>query len=80
MLEAGNEAAHGGNGIADPAVIVMMQRKRHDIYEYKALFLDLYRFDIPEKYQVLPAKLQQTLNHYASIHAGKGIHGGLGTE
>lgn len=79
-LEQGNEAAYGGNGIADAAVILSLERKVIDVESYRALFLDMYKCTTPEYHKNFPLRYRQALDLGISIRAGEGIHAGLGTE
>ncbi|KAN0108887.1 hypothetical protein V8E51_008629 [Hyaloscypha variabilis] len=81
-LDQGNEAAHGGNGVADAAVILSLARRGVDVESYKETFLTRYQctgVDV-ESYGNYPPKVRELLDLFVSIKAGTGIHGGLGTE
>jgi hypothetical protein len=78
-LEEGNEAAHGGNGTADAALITTMLNKRLDAEEYITVFCEMYCCRSIEQYLSCPPRLRKAADLYASINAGSGIHGGLGT-
>lgn len=79
-LERGNEAAHRGNGVADAAVLAIMARNGVDIEAYKCLFEQMYRCPDLDSFQHWPPKIKQIIDLGASVKAGQGIHGGLGTE
>jgi hypothetical protein len=41
-VDRGNEVEHGGNGVADAALIAVMQKNGQDVEEYKAAFCKMY--------------------------------------
>jgi hypothetical protein len=81
-LEQGNEAAHGGNGVADAALIVAMGKKGLETEDYKYLFYEMYGRDLDHYIAVTQGAPQivRALDLRASIRAGQGMHGGLGTQ
>ena len=78
-IDEGNEAAHGGNGTADAAVIQSLERRRINVECYRALFKNMYS-NTPEHHQIFPLRFQKVHDIRVSILAGTGIHAGLGTE
>lgn len=79
-VDQGNEAAYGGNGVADAALIAVMQKNGLDVEEYKAVFCKMYWCKSLDDFLKFPPKLKRTLDLRVSIEAGNAIHGGLGTE
>jgi hypothetical protein len=79
-LEQGNEAAHGGNGVAGAAAIISLERRGVEVESYKETFLAMYQCTDVESYGNYPPKVRELLDLFVSIKAGTGIHGGLGTE
>jgi hypothetical protein len=75
IIDKGNAAAHGGNGVVDASLF------KHGLLseEHKQVFRHLYQSEDPDQYMSVPSNLRKALDINVSISAELGIHGGLDT-